>query len=186
MGYYYSQGKWKNIFHKSSNNVTFHYHYLQFCFANLEGNNNISCHPEVFLNKSYYYLHHIFCNTWVPHQDVVLTSEYGSLVVIFKAIIVFWNRSSSKLYGKLVSKSVHIWDLTIKSLKNQEQKRNNTEGWDNISEIIKDANIVFNQVDYHENFNAEIFENLFLILYKTFYEKYRPVNIHIDEVRYYK
>ncbi|PKY31663.1 hypothetical protein RhiirB3_419668 [Rhizophagus irregularis] len=43
-----------------------------------------------------------------------------------------------------------------------------------------------NQVDYHGNFNAEIFEDLFSTLCKALYEKYGPVNIHMDGASYHK
>src|SRR5947208_12443042 len=42
------------------------------------------------------------------------------------------------------------------------------------------------KVNYHGNFNAEIFENLFSTLCKTLYEKYGPVNIHMDGASYHK
>ncbi|GES79742.1 hypothetical protein H257_11777 [Rhizophagus clarus] len=186
LGYYYGQGERRNILHESPNNVAFRCRYLCFRFANLEGNNNVPCCPEVFLDESYCHLHHISRNTWVPHQGVVLTPRHGPLVVIFGAIIVFRNGSSNKLHGELVPNSVHIWDLTIKPPGNRGRKRNDAEEWSDIPDVVKGANITPNQIDYHGNFNAEIFENLFTTLCETIYEKYGSVNIHMDGARYHK
>jgi len=43
-----------------------------------------------------------------------------------------------------------------------------------------------NHIDYHENFTAEIFEDLFDKLCANIKECYRPVNIHMDDAQYYK
>jgi len=186
LGYYFGQGECRNILHESPNNVAYRCRYLRFRFANLEGNNDVPRRPEVFLDESYCHLHHTSRNTWVPHQGVVLTPGHGPLVVIFGAIVVFRNGSSNKLYGELVPNSVHIWDPTIKPPGNRGRKRNNAEEWNDIPDVIKDANIVPNQVDYHGNFNADIFEDLFSTLCKTLHENYGPVNIHMDGASYHK
>lgn len=99
---------------------------------------------------------------------------------------MFQNGSTNKLHGELVPNSVHIWDPTIKPAGNCGRKRNNAKEWNDIPDAVKDANIAPNQVDYHGNFNAEIFEDLFLTLCKTLYETYGPVNIHIDGTSYHK
>ncbi|CAB4446998.1 unnamed protein product [Rhizophagus irregularis] len=80
LGYYYGQGERRNILHELPNNVAFHCRYLRFHFANLEGQNDVSHYPEVFLDESYCHLHHILRNTWVPHQGVVLSPGHGLLV----------------------------------------------------------------------------------------------------------
>jgi hypothetical protein len=41
-------------------------------------------------------------------------------------------------------------------------------------------------VDYHGNFTAEIFENLFDKLYANIKEQYELVDIHMDGARYHK
>ena len=41
-------------------------------------------------------------------------------------------------------------------------------------------------MDYHENFNAKIFKDLFLTFYKTLHENYGSVNIHMDGASYHK
>ncbi|GBC03350.1 hypothetical protein RclHR1_05080016 [Rhizophagus clarus] len=151
-----------------------------------KGNNEVPSCPEVFLDESYCHLHHTSRNTWVPHQGVILAPGHGPLVVIFGAIIVFRNGSSNKLHGELVPNSVHIWDPTIKPPENRGRKRNNAEEWNDVPNIVKDSNIVPNQVDYHGNFNAEIFEDLFSTLCQTLHEKYGPVNIHMDGANYHK
>ena len=95
LGYYFGQGEHRDILHESPNNVAYRCRYLRFRFANLEGNNDVPRRPEVFLDESYCHLHHTSRNTWVPHQGVVLAPGHGPLVVIFGAIIVFRNGSSS-------------------------------------------------------------------------------------------
>ncbi|GBC22902.2 hypothetical protein H257_11777 [Rhizophagus irregularis DAOM 181602=DAOM 197198] len=160
--------------------------YLRFRFANLEGQNDVPSRPEVFLDESYCHLHHNTRNTWVPHHGVVLAPGHGPLVVIFGAIIVFRNGSSNKLDGELVPNSVHIWDPTIKPPSNRGRRRNNAEEWNDIPDVVKEANIVPNQIDYHGNFTAEIFENLFSTLCKTLQEKYGSVCIHMDGASYHK
>ncbi|GBC18536.2 hypothetical protein H257_11777 [Rhizophagus irregularis DAOM 181602=DAOM 197198] len=159
-----STGERRNILHESPNNVAYRCCYLRFRFANLEGKNDVPRRPEVFLDDTW---------TWS------ISSNFG-------AIIVFQNGSSNKLYGELVPNSVHIWDPTIKPPGNWGRKRNNADEWDNIPDVVKDANIMPNQVDYHGNFNAEIFEDLFSTLCKALYEKYGPVNIHMDGASYHK
>uniref|UniRef100_U9UV59 Tc1-like transposase DDE domain-containing protein n=1 Tax=Rhizophagus irregularis (strain DAOM 181602 / DAOM 197198 / MUCL 43194) TaxID=747089 RepID=U9UV59_RHIID len=106
-----------------------------------------------------HYLHFCFAN--------LEASGHSSLVVIFGAIVVFRNGSSNKLYGC-------------------GRKRNDAEEWNDISDIVKDANITPNQVNYHGNFNAEIFEDLFSTLCKILYENYGPVSIHMDGASYHK
>ncbi|CAB4397703.1 unnamed protein product [Rhizophagus irregularis] len=46
--------------------------------------------------------------------------------------------------------------------------------------MVKNTNITPNQMNYHGNFNAEIFENFFSTLCKTLYENYRPVSIYMN------
>jgi len=41
-------------------------------------------------------------------------------------------------------------------------------------------------IDYHGNFTAEIFKDLFDKLYANIKERYGPVNIHMDGAQYYK
>ncbi|CAG8735941.1 4636_t:CDS:2 [Rhizophagus irregularis] len=161
LGFYYGQGERRNILHELPNNVAFHSHYLRFCFANLEGQNDVPRHPEVFLDESYCHLHHNARNTWVPHLLIMIS-------------------------GELVPNSIHIWDPTIKPPGNRRRKRNNAEEWDDIPNVVKEANIVPNQVDYHGNFTAEIFEDLFSTICETLYEKYGSVCIHMDGASYHK
>ncbi|RIA90710.1 hypothetical protein C1645_823006 [Glomus cerebriforme] len=152
-------GEHKNILHELPNNVAFCCHYLCFHFANLEGNNDMPRYPEVFLDESYCHLYHTSRNTWVSHQGIILAPRHGPLVVIFGAIIVFQNRSSNKLHSELVLNSVYIRDVIIKPSGN---------------------------LDYHENFNAEIFKNLFTNFCKILSEDYGSVSIHIDGASYHK
>ncbi|CAB4397704.1 unnamed protein product [Rhizophagus irregularis] len=121
----YELSKWKLLW--SPNNVAYHCRYLRFCFANLESNNDVPHRSEVFLDKSYCHLHHTLQNTWIPHQGVILASGHSPLVVIFRAIVIFRNGSSNKLYGELVPNFVYIWNSTIKPSTDCERKRNDAE-----------------------------------------------------------
>ncbi|GES74567.1 hypothetical protein H257_11777 [Rhizophagus clarus] len=108
-----------------------------------EGQNDVSHRPGVFLDESYCHLHHNSRNIWVPHHGIILTPRHGLLV-----------------------------DPIIKPPSNRRRKRNNAEEWNDVPNVVKEANIVPNQVNYHGNFTAEIFEDLFSILCKTLHEKY--------------
>ncbi|GES84188.1 hypothetical protein H257_11777 [Rhizophagus clarus] len=152
-------------------------HYLGYYFGQGERRNILHESPNNIAFHCHY-LRFRFANLEAP--------GHGPLVVIFGAIIVFWNGSSNKLHGELVPNSVHIWDPTIKPPGNRGRKRNNAEEWNDVPNIVKDSNIVPNQVDYHGNFNAEIFEDLFSTLCQTLHEKYGPVNIHMDGASYHK
>lgn len=186
LGYYYGKGERRNILHESPNNVIFRCHYIRYRFANLEGNNDVPHLPEVFLDESYCHLHHTSPNTWVPQQGVVLTPGRGPLLVIFGAIIVFQNGGTNKIHGELVPNSVYTWDPAIKPPGTRGRRRNNAEEWDDIPDVVKNANIVPDQVDYHGNFNAEVFEDLFTKLCETISKTYGPANIHMDGARYHK
>lgn len=186
LGYYYGRGERRNILHEAPNNVVFRYRYLQYHFANIEGSNNVPHRPEVFIDESYCHLNQNSPNTWLPHKGVVYTPGRGPLVVIFGAIIVFRNGNTNKLDGEIVLNSVHIWDPLIKPPGNRGRKRNNADAWENIPDVIKNANLVPNQVDYHGNFNADIFENLFDKLCALIINKYGPVDILMDGARYHK
>ncbi|CAG8668325.1 2517_t:CDS:1, partial [Paraglomus brasilianum] len=74
----------------------------------------------------------------------------------------------------------------IKPQSSRGRKRSNLEAWDNIPDILRDTAIVPDQIDYHGNFNAEIFESLFMKLCATVEEKYGGVDIHMDGARYHK
>ncbi|CAG8754501.1 11911_t:CDS:2, partial [Rhizophagus irregularis] len=62
----------------------------------------------------------------------------------------------------------------------------NAEEWNDVPDVVKDANIILNQMDYYGNFNAEIFEDFFSTLCETLHEKYGLVNIHMDGASYHK
>jgi transposase len=186
LGYYYGRGERRNILHEAPNNVAFRCCYIRHRMANLEGKNNVPRRPEVFLDESYCHLNHTHPKTWLPQKGVVLTQGHGPLLIIFGAIIVFRNGSTNKIHGELVPNSVYLWDPAINPPGTRGRKRNNAEEWDNVPDIVKTSNIVPNQVDYHGNFNAEIFEDLFAKLCQTISETYGATNIHMDGARYHK
>jgi len=108
------------------------------------------------------------------------------LLVIFGAITIFRNGNTNKLHGEFIPNSVYIWDPAIKPPGSRGRKRRNAEAWEDIPSVVKDANIIPDQTDYHGNFNADIFENLFEKLCESISIKYGAVDIHMDGARYHK
>ncbi len=96
------------------------------------------------------------------------------------------NGNTNKLFGKVVPNLLLIWDLSIKPPSSRGRKWANADAWDNISEVIQNSNITADYINYHENFTAKIFEDLFDKLYANIKEHYEPVNIHIDSAQYHK
>jgi hypothetical protein len=66
------------------------------------------------------------------------------------------------------------------------RKRANADAWDNIPKVIQNSNIAADHIDYHRNFTAEIFKDLFDKLCANIKECYRLVNIHMDGAWYHK
>jgi hypothetical protein len=71
------------------------------------------------------------------------------------------NGNSNKLFGEIVPNSLLLWDPSIKPPSSRGRRRANAEAWDNIPDVIRNSNIAADHVDYHGNFTAEIFEDLF-------------------------
>ncbi|CAB4424159.1 unnamed protein product [Rhizophagus irregularis] len=150
------------------------------------GANKVPTRPEVFLDESYCHLHHTTSRTWVPNHGVVYSPGHGPLIVIFGAIIVMRNGNSNKLFGEIVPNSLLLWDPSIKPLSSRGRRRANADAWDNVPDIIRNSNIMADHVDYHGNFTAEIFEDLFDKLCANIKEQYGSVDIHMDGARYHK
>lgn len=186
LGFYYGRGERRNILHEAPANVAFRGRYLCKRFANLQGRNDVPTRPEVFLDESYCHLHHNRSNTWLPHQGVVLTQGHGPLLVIFGAIVVMRNGNTNKLLGEIVPNSLLIWDPSIKPPSGRGRRRANADAWGELPDAIQHANIVADDVDYHGNFTAEIFEDLFERLCKSVMEQYGTAYIHMDGARYHK
>ena len=186
LGYYYGRGERRNILHETPANVAFRGRYICKRLENLQGKNYVPTKPEVFLDESYCHLHHNRNNTWLPHQGVVLTQGHGPLVVIFGAIIVLRNGNTNRLIGEIVPNSLLIWDPSIKPPSGRGRKRTNADSWGELPDAIRRANIVADNIDYHGNFTAEIFEDLFERLCQTVLEWYGTAYIHMDGARYHK
>jgi DDE superfamily endonuclease len=152
----------------------------------LQGSNDVPTKPEIFLDESYCHLHHTTPSTWVPHQGVVLAPGRGPLLVIFGAIAIMRNGNTNKLFGEIVPNSVLIWDPSIKPPTSKGRRRANASDWENLPESIRKCNIVADNVDYHGNFTADIFEDLFDNLCANVKELYGPTVIHMDGARYHK
>jgi hypothetical protein len=152
----------------------------------VQGKNHVPTRAEVFLDESYCHLHHNRNNTWLPHQGVVLTQGHGPLVVIFCAIVVMRNGNTNRLIGEIVPNSLLIWDPSIKPPSGRGRRRANADAWGELPDAIRHANIVADDIDYHGNFTAEIFEDLFERLCQTVGEQYGTAYIHMDGARYHK
>ena len=96
------------------------------------------------------------------------------------------NNNSNKLFGEIVPNSLLLWDPSIKPPSSRERRGANTKAWDNIPDVIRNSNIAADHVDYHRNFTAEIFEDLFEKLCANLKEQYGSVDIHMDGARYHK
>ena len=186
LGYFYGHGERRNILHESPENVAFRGRYLRWRFSNLQGKNRVPVLPEVFLNECYCHLNHTTNYTWVPSHGIVSAPGHGPLLVIFGAIIVMRNCNTNKIEGEIVPNSLLIWDPSIKPPSSRGRKRLNADEWANIPDTIRNANIAADQTDYHGNFNAEIFEDLFEKLCAGIKDRYGPVCIHMDGARYHK
>jgi len=186
LGYFYGHGERRNILYEAPANVAFRGRYLCKRFENLRGNRDLPSKPEVFLDESYCHLHHTRKSTWLPHHGVALVQGHGPLVVIFGAIVVLRNGNTDKLLGELVSNSLLIWDPAIKPPSSRGRKRANADAWGHLPDSVRQANIVADNVDYHGNFNADIFEDLFERLCESVKQQYGIVDIHMDGARYHK
>ena len=111
---------------------------------------------------------------------------HGPLLIIFGAIAVYQNGGTNKIHGELVLNSVYVWDPAVKQPGTQGRRRNDAEAWNDVPDIVKNSGIVPNQVDYHGNFNTDVFEDLFATLCETISKKYVASIIHMDSARYYK
>ena len=96
------------------------------------------------------------------------------------------NGNTNKLFGEVVPNSLLIWDPLIKPPSSRGRKQANADVWDNISEVIQNSNIAVNHIDYHENFTAEIFKDLFDKFCINIKKYYGPVNIYMNNTWYYK
>ena len=96
------------------------------------------------------------------------------------------NGNINKLFGEIVPNSLLLWDPSIKPLSSRGRKRANADEWTNIPDVIRNSNIVANNVDYHGNFTAEIFEDLFDKLCANIKKCYGSVVIHMDGTKYHK
>ena len=138
------------------------------------------------MDESYCHLHHTTDRTWIPNHGVVYIPGHGPLIIIFGAIAVMRNGNSNKLFGEIVPNSLLLWDPLIKPPSSRGRKRANADAWDNIPDVIRNFKIVADHVDYHGNFTAEIFEDLFDKLCANLKEQYGSVDIHMDGVQYHK
>ncbi|CAG8451897.1 8946_t:CDS:10 [Scutellospora calospora] len=143
-------------------NVLYQAQYLRWRFENIQGQND------------------------VPKDGVVYKSERGRMLVIFGAIIVFHNGNSNKVEEEFIHKSFLIWDPTAKRPTGKGRKKKNAKAWETVLDAVKMAGIVPDKVDYHGNFNAEVFERIFENLCENLSNDYGPCVIYMDGAKYYK
>jgi transposase len=190
IGLYYGKGERRNILHETVQNVAFRARYLRHRMANLNAN-QLPQLPEIFLDESYCHVDHQQKLTWLPKGGVVHERGRGKMLVIFGAIAIFRNSNSNFIRGEIVKESLHIWDPTIRAnmqpnLRRRGRPRLDREQWETVPEVVLQSNIAPTQVDYHGNFTADIFEDLFSKLCESLQNEYGDCHIHMDGAKYHK
>jgi transposase len=188
LGYHFGIGERRNILHETNANIAFRGRYLRYRLLNLN-RNQLPTRPEVFLDESYCHVDHTQRRTWVPKNGIVYEGGRGKMLVIFGAIVVFRNGNTNQLKGEIVPSSLHIWDPSFRAPSTQRSRgrpRANAEEWRTIPLTVQEANIAPDRMDYHGNFNADIFENLFTKLCEQLQQSYGACEIHMDGARYHK
>ncbi|KAI8146942.1 hypothetical protein BJV82DRAFT_665046 [Fennellomyces sp. T-0311] len=110
----------------------------------------------------------------LPIKAEVNEAGRKPILVIFGAFVVISQRDD--LHAKLVEEDIVVWPLKGKTHVDQPEpetgdKRKRTPGrsptkstpkeWKNLPKCVKDAKIAPDYNDYHDNFNADLFERLF-------------------------
>lgn len=162
-GFKWGKGEGRDILHETAANVAFRCRYIRRRFENLNAN-RMPVVPEIFLDESFVHLHHLRDWTWTTKGGVVYRKGRSPMLVMFGAIAVYRNWSSNQLLGELVPKSLLIWDPRHKQPRHTTRRRGRPLAAANklvVPDVVRQADLVPDQVDYHGNFNADIFEDLF-------------------------
>ncbi|KAF9924149.1 hypothetical protein BGZ65_008491 [Modicella reniformis] len=174
--------------HDSPQNVAFRLSYLQQRLKNLVEIDGrlVPEYPEVFLDESYCHLDHSTANRWVQSNGgTVAEPGRQTLLVIFAAFVVYYDKEKRELQGTFVKDSVHIWPALGKAhIRKTDGQDDNV--WSNVPEEIRQAGIMADVNDYHGNFNSEVFDALFRRLCQNLNDmNLGPCHIHLDGAKYH-
>jgi hypothetical protein len=92
------------------------------------------------------------------------------------------------LNSKIVEESVVIWPVGRKThipARKPGRPAANSNVWTSVPPFVRNANITPDTIDYHGNFNADIFEKLFKKLGKRLHEEFSGCIIHMDGAKYH-
>lgn len=184
LGFRYGKGNRRNILHDTTANIDYRNVYLERRLGNLNAN-GLPIIPEVFLDESYCHIDHHTRFTWVPSKGIVNERGRRPMLVIFGAFVVF--RQDNRLDARMVRESVLIWPVKGKQrgVGTRGRAAAENELWRTIPEFVRASGVAPDFHDYHGNFTAEIFENLFAKLCETLSTDYGPCNIHMDGAKYH-
>ncbi|KAE9211678.1 hypothetical protein PF004_g15850 [Phytophthora fragariae] len=167
LGYHYIKGEKRHIHADSEGNVAFRETYLAKKLANrvkVQGRYGVSwgvVRPEVFLDESYCNVNHVTGKIWLTSEKV----RYGKTGKGPRACIIAAGVIKTRgavTTGEFVEGSIKVWNSALKR-----------KLWD--------------EDDYHGNFDAEQFERWFQNLCSTLKKaKYGECTIHMDGASYHK
>lgn len=145
--------------------------------------------PEVFLDESYCHLDHTAPSRWIVPGIHVSEPGHSPLLVTFAAFVVWYDEKEDELRSSFVDESVYIWPSigqTHTKSKGTSKTLHDKTLWNDVPQTIRDAGIIAPTMDYHGNFTADLFDDLFARicqnLQKMGLEKCR---IHLDVAFYH-
>ncbi|OAQ28301.1 hypothetical protein K457DRAFT_126709 [Linnemannia elongata AG-77] len=126
---------------------------------------------------------------WIVPGIPVSEPGHSPLLVIFAAFVVWYDEKEDELRSSFVDESVYIWPSigqTHTKSKGTSKTLHDKTLWNDVPQMIRDAGIIAPTMDYHGNFTAELFDDLFARicqnLQKMGLEKCR---IHLDGASYH-
>ncbi|KAG0197188.1 hypothetical protein BGX33_000881, partial [Mortierella sp. NVP41] len=146
-------------------------------------------HPEVFLDESYCHLDHTAPARWIIPGTPVAEPGRSSLLVIFAAFVVWYDKDKEELRSKFVDESVYVWPSIGKAhTKSGGAAKSlfDKEVWNDVPPEIKAAGIVAPTNNYHGNFTALLFDCLFTRICKSLQGMgLKNCRIHLDGASYH-
>lgn len=126
--------------------------------------------PEVFLDESYIYTNHTIEKGWLPHGGIVQKPGRGSMMVIFGAFIVWYDEDCGLLKAKFVEDFICNWPVSGGARLSKPDKKNKRDvgrppkdanEWTTVLDVVRETSTVPDYHDYHGNFTADLFEEIF-------------------------
>ncbi|KAI9246918.1 hypothetical protein BDA99DRAFT_592194 [Phascolomyces articulosus] len=108
------------------------------------------------------------------------------MLVIFGAFITF--RQDNRMIFELVEDSILIWPVNgMQHIRPEIGEKRGSPAEEDLRHTmpgeVKEARIVPDYHDYHDNFDADLFERLFERLCKKLHQKYGSCHIHMDVLK---